>query len=179
MASPADLYKSAQQGNKLTPTERRSVISYLEETGTQASNWELAQLFQVDEKVIRRDRLRLLRQYASQINPKLAMQYVAKYARSHERYLSQAREALSKAQVGTLSHQNYLKLCSDLEQRLLGVMQDVGIVPKELGHMAISKEEWVAEFDDAGVAHVRENDGRAQAPKLLEEGQPIDAEVDE
>lgn len=176
--SPADLYADAQKGTaKLSPQERRLVIAHLEEIGEVPSNYELARLLLVDEKVIRRDRLRILRQYASSLTPTQAMSFVAKYVRNQERYLSAARVALSKASSGTLAHQQYIKLCSDVEERIMTKLQSIGIVPKELGHMSISKEEWIAEFADNGIATVRQDDGR-DVPRMLQSGEePIEVEV--
>lgn len=175
---PADLYVDAQKGIKLSQRERRQVITYLDEAGETPTNSELAKVFQVDEKVIRRDRSRLLRQYGSQISPTHAIMFVAKYVRNQEQLLKSAKLALSKATQGTLAHQNYLKLCSDLEERILTKLQSIGVVPKELGHMTVTEEKWVAEFADNGVASVRPDDGASSPLRVLTSGEePIDAEI--
>lgn len=171
--SPADLYAAAQKGERLTPKERRSVIAYLDETDQHASNYELARLFQCDEKAIRRDKERLLRRYASHINPKAAIVYVAKYTKEHDALIRSAKEGLRKQTAGTAAHQQYLRLVSDLEERRIAKLQSIGIVPKELGAQTVSEESWVAEFTDDGVALVHQDDGSTKQ-RHLEEGAPVD-----
>lgn len=173
--TPTELYQAAQNGQKLTPQERRKVIANLEEAGEMPSNYELAALFQVDEKVIRRDRKRVLRHYAAQITPAQAMTFVAKYLRTQERLLNGSLQGLAKAQPGTTNYFNYAKLASDLQERILTKLQAIGIVPKEFGGMAVTKEAWVAEFSDAGVASVRPDDGTSVSS--LSEGAPIDSDA--
>jgi hypothetical protein len=180
--NPDELYKQAQQGLKLTPSQRRAVIAHLEEQGEIQSNYELAAIFRVDERVIRRDRTRLLRTNAKAIHPEQALLYIAAYVRSHDQAIAQCRLGLKKAQPGTPTHQMYLKLLSDLEERKASKLQSIGVIPKELGRLAITEEKWIAVFSDEGLASVHPDDGvevkelEAGADPTAIEGETVDAD---
>lgn len=155
---------------KLTSAERRVVLAYLEEVGDDvhgySTNYKLADLFEVDEKVIRSDKKRLLQEYAQHITPEHAMGFVAAYLRAHDELLRRTRQGLSKAVPGSLGHQNYLRLLSDLETKRMKMLQDIGAVPKELGHMQISEERWVATVSDDGVTSVNRDAGTATSTTI-------------
>jgi hypothetical protein len=148
------------RARKLTIGERRTVIAYLEDTGedhvSYSSNYKLAELFGVDEKVIRDDKKKLLQEYAQHITPEYAMGFVAAYLRAHDDLLRRTRHGLSKAVPGSLGHQNYLRLLSDLETKRMKLLQEIGAVPRELGHMQISEERWIATVSEDGVTSVHQ-----------------------
>lgn len=158
--SPTGLWEAAKAGTKkLTAAERRLVLAYLEEEGQVLSNYQLADVFQVDEKVIRKDRKELLREYTATITPEYALGFVASYLKSHDDLIRKTKIGLEKCQPGTLGHQNYVRLLSDLETKRMKLLQEIGAVPKELGHLNVSEERWVAVVSEEGVTSVqREQD---------------------
>lgn len=149
----------AAKSRKLTAAERRLVLAHLEELGTSQSNYQLAALFGVDEKVIRKDRKELLQEYTKTISPEHALSFVASYLKSHDDLIRKTKFGLEKCLPGTLGHQNYLRLLSDLESKRMKLLQEIGAVPKELGHLNVSEERWVAVVSTDGVTSVRPDAG--------------------
>jgi hypothetical protein len=153
--SPDKLWTEAQQGKKLTPRERRAVIAHLESEGEFINNYELAGIFGVDEKAIRRDRKRVLTDYANAINPDVAMEFVAKYLKDHDLLIANARRGMAQAAPGGITHIKYLALLSDLSSSRIKLLQDIGVVQKELGHLNVSEEVWEATVSDEGITGVQ------------------------
>ena len=179
-AAPDDLYAKAQsgKGSELSATERRLVIAHMDEIGELSSNLELAQMFGVDERQIRKDKARLVRAYAKRIAPDQAMNFIAAYTRNHDILIAQARKGLKAANPGTPAHQYYVKLISDLEERKVTKLQSIGVIPKELGRLAITEEKWIAVFSDEGTASVHPDDDSVEVKELEAGTDPtIEAEV--
>jgi hypothetical protein len=153
--SAQELFEKAQQGQSLTPRERRKVVDWVDsQDELDYSNTKLAEIFGVSEGNIRHDKKLILKAYASAISPEMAMTYVGHYLKSHDDLIRKARFGLFKTKVGTVYHQNYLKVISDLEDRKKKLLQEIGIIPKELGSVNIFQEVWQATVSDGGVTSV-------------------------
>jgi hypothetical protein len=140
----------------LTPRERREAVAYLDDHGfgddnRDLSNYELADLFDVSEKIIREDKKRILAEYTSVISPAEALSYVGQYLRSHDGLIVRAKHGLAKSKPGTQAHQHYLRLISDLEAKRIQILQEIGAVPKELGRLNVTEERWVATVSNDGI----------------------------
>jgi hypothetical protein len=160
--SVSELFEIANTGTrKLTPRERRRVIQFCDDHGVEDqsgkpkdfSNYELAKIFSVDEKIIRNDKKKLLKNYTSAITPEDAMSYVGEFVQGHDRLMRHAFRGLKASPEGTLSHQNYIKILSDLHKRKVGMLQEIGALPKELGHLNVSEEHWEAYIQDDGAGN--------------------------
>jgi hypothetical protein len=60
----------------------------------------------------------------------------------------------------------FLRLLSDLRKRHIALLQEVSVVPKELGNLNITEEIWTAEVSRDDVVSVTKTD----TPKLLDGG---------
>jgi len=152
------LYESVQnQPRKLTARERRRVLVYLDEIGdlSQKSNYELARLFQVTEKVIRDDRKKLLATIAADLTADNAISLVAKHAADLHSLIRLAYKGLNAVDPGSIYHRNYLETLAKLEGQYFSTLQEIGIVRKELGHMAVTHEEWEATISEDAIAGVQ------------------------
>jgi hypothetical protein len=154
--NPEQLYEIAKDNKrKLTPRERREVIVWLDESDELPSNRELARVFQCDERLIRLDKQAIMREYAAGVTPDSAMGFVARYLKGHDDLIRYAKLGLDSSAPGGMQHEKYLKLLSDLELRRVKLLQDIGVIPKELGHLSIAEENWVAEVDVmSGITNV-------------------------
>lgn len=158
--SPQDLYEVAKQKTRrLKPKERQAVIMYLEEQDEIQSNYQLAALFQCDEKAIRRDRQVVMQEYSSQITPDNAMKFVARYLKDQDELIRKAKAGLDQTTPGGLMHSKYVALLSDLQARKIKTLQDISVVPKELGHLSVTEEIWQASVSEDGVTGVQRVDG--------------------
>lgn len=118
------------------------------------SNYQLAELFQCDEKIIRIDKKKLLKALASSITPENAMGFVARYIQEHDDLIAKAKKGLDKTTAGGSSHRAYLALLSELALKRLKALQEIGVVRKELGNLNVSKEVWQASVDEDGITSV-------------------------
>jgi len=130
-------------------------VAFLEEFDDKTyTHVELADLFKVDEAVIRRDRKKSLVVFSQQISPAHALAFVAEAVKEINVLIRKCKKGLDEATPLTLSHLKYIELMSALQMRRLKILQEVGVVPKELGHLSMSEEEWIAEVNPDGVTSV-------------------------
>jgi hypothetical protein len=118
------------------------------------NNSALAKLFHVSEFTIHDDRRKMLQAYAATLTPDHAMTLVARYFQGHDRLLAAAEKGLNEAPPGSMGHREYLKLYSDLAARQMKMAQDIGVIRKELGHLQVTEETWVAETSAEGISTV-------------------------
>lgn len=189
-SQPSELLEIAKtKTRKLTPRERRSLISFIDEAGVkdasghpvEYTNYELAALLDVDEKTIRLDKRRILKEYASIITPEDAMSFVAEFVKGHDDLLRRAYAGLRQSPEGTLAHQNYLKILSDLSKRRVTMLQEIGAIPKELGNLNVNQELWEAYVLDDKKGNATSGVRRVAIPTSVlsgeDEEEPVDGEV--
>lgn len=153
-----------RKARKLRPGERRRCIVYLEELGESHSTRELAEIFGVGESVIAQDRKRILKLYATELTPAHALQFVADSLRGHDDLIRRARAGLRSTVEGTLMHQKYVEQLSQLELRRIKILQEIGVVAKELGHLNVSEEVWYAKVSEDGIVSVSQDPADAPPP---------------
>lgn len=168
---------AAEKSRKLKPGERRRLVVYWDEhspRGEAPSLQELAERLGVSEAVVQTDRRRIEQQFIDQISPERAMHYVGRVLFLHQKLIREAMVGLDTSLPGSLSHQAYLKIASDLSARELKTLQSVGIVREELGHMTVTEEKWVAVIDEFGVATSSADDGnKVSAPPPVDAGDEV------
>lgn len=159
--TPEELVELALHGvRKITADERRRVMAWLDSDRygvagkPYQTNSQLAKLFRVSEFTIHDDRRTMLRDYAATLTPDKAMTLVARYFQGHDRLLAAAEKGINEAPPGTMAHREYLKLYSDLAARQMKMAQDIGVIRKELGHLQVTEETWVAETSAEGISTV-------------------------
>ena len=158
---------------KLIARERRQVIEYIDEAGykdsagqdAELTNYELADLFGVDEKIIRMDKRKIMREYTGLITPQESMVFVGSFLKAHDDLIRRAVKGLSASPLGTLAHQNYLKIISDLLKRRITILQEIGAIPKELGNLNVTHEEWQAYVTDDGQGNATSGVRRIALPE--------------
>lgn len=168
LAGAEELYAIAMVGERrLTPKERRRVMVWLDslrysELGKPyRTTSTLASLFEVGESAIADDRKAIAAAYAKTLTPDQAMSLVGRYLRSHDRLLAGVEAGLDQALPGGQRHCEYLKLYSDLTSRQIKLAQEIGLIRKELGHLQVSEEVWVATTSAEGVTTVSQQPTQA------------------
>lgn len=180
---PLELMTDAQNKRRLTTEERRSVLAYISEYGFKEngkyrdlSNYELADLFQVTEAAIRKDKKKILREHSGELTPEDSMQFVQGFLFEHNALIRKAKEGLNKSPEGSLTHIRYLQVLSDLESRKIKLLQESGLLPKELGHLSVTEEEWHAYVLEDGVTGVTKAPPKA-LPAADESDEFVEAEI--
>ena len=188
---PSELLEVAKaKSRKLTPRERRTVIKFVDDAGVkdangkpvEYTNYELAALLNVDEKTIRIDKRKILKEYTSIITPEDALTFVGEFIKGHDDLMRRAFAGLRQSPDGTLAHQNYLKIISDLHKRRVAMLQEIGAIPKELGNLNVNQELWEAYVLDDKKGNATSGVKRVAIPtSVLSDGDdeepPVDGEV--
>jgi hypothetical protein len=159
-----DLFETAKSGQrKLTASERRRVLVYLDEIGEKGLNtFELAKIFQVSEKQVREDKRRVLSHYVGGLTPEFAMLFVAKHFKDTEDLISVTKRGLDENTAGGANERYYIDLLGKLYQSRWNALQDVGIVRKELANMNADEEKWVATVAPNGECGVHKDDSKTE-----------------
>lgn len=151
------LWQSLEQNpRRLTTAERRRVLVYLAELGElgQRSNYELARLMGISEKQIRNDRQRMLQSLGEKLTADNAMQLISAHQDELENLIRSAYAGLRNTDAGGLTHRNYVDSIGKLLAQKFANLQEIGIVRKELGHMAVTHEDWLATISPDAIASV-------------------------
>lgn len=181
--TPLELLADAQNKVRLVSDDRRRVIAYIAEYGYKEngkykdlSNVEMAALFQVDEAVIRRDKKKVLKEQSGSLTPEESMEFVQDFLFEHNALIRRAKEGANHSPLGTLTHIRYIQTLSVLFQQKIKILQETGLLPKELGHMSVTDEQWRAYVLEDGVTGVEK-----VPPKELPaaNAEPDDGEIHE
>jgi hypothetical protein len=146
---------------RLSSGERRRVLRYFAQID-QFKGWdggpvpkklrELAWLFGCSEPQVSRDRRSILRGIADTLTPDGAAEFVADYIGEIDSLINECEAALVESPRGSLQHQNYVRILADLRERRIAKLQEIGVVPKELGNLNVREEVWQATVaPDTGI----------------------------
>jgi hypothetical protein len=183
--TPERLWAIAEsKERKLSVDERREVLRWLDEDGRREmpdpddpsktivvtirsySNYRLGEVFQVSEKQIRKDRALIRKMAMDALTPEQGLAFVEGFLREHNALIRRAEDGLEACVPGSQTQVMFLRLLSDLRKRHIALLQEVSVVPKELGNLNITEEIWTAEVSRDDVVSVTKTD----TPKLLDGG---------
>lgn len=153
---PAEnLIKLAQKGERLNSADRRYVISYLLLTKPEVGPSEMAELFQVSQRQIFKDRTLLKTQRASSLKEEDPALVLADIIMCFDRQTQDMEASKAKCKLGT---PNYLKHCQtifDTQLKKVTAMQSLGYYPKNLGNLVTESYTWKAEITADSVVNTR------------------------
>lgn len=148
----------ANAGERLKATERRHVIEYFSATHPDKSNREMAELFQVSERVIRLDKELYREQKAlflkKDLQKDLAL-VIADIAMDFERQVLDIEKSKAKAKLGSLPYLAHCKSVLEMRLNMVKAFQDIGYLPKNLGNMTVEKFEYKATVSKDGAVNTR------------------------
>lgn len=134
----------AQKGERLSAIDRRFCVAYLMGTAYEATNVELATLFQVSERQIRLDRQKVREVKAQEIKDEDIGLVVADISMTFERQIRDIERSKAKCKMGTRHYLEHCKAIHDLQLKTVKAMQDLGYYPKNLGNLTVEKYEYKA-----------------------------------
>lgn len=163
--TPLAMWERAQGGNwKPTTEERREILKWLDTEGhkndkgyrTSYSSYELSEKLGVSATQIRKDRDVIRKASLDAISPEHALDYAGQFLREHELLIKRAEDGLAECVTGSVAQIHFLRLISDLHKRRMSLLQEVSVVPKELGNLNVVEEIWEAEVSRDGITTVHQ-----------------------
>jgi hypothetical protein len=152
---------------KLTTKERRQCVVFLMGTDPDMTNTAMAELFDVTEGTIRKDKMDFRRQKAKFIKEDDVGLVIADIALDFERQVRDIERSKAKAKLGSATFLQHCTAAMDLRIKCVKAFQDIGYLPKNLGNMTVSSFDYrtvvtrdgiesrpVNYFDDAVEAEV-------------------------
>ena len=138
--STADrILESASRGEAVTTQDRRHAVMYLMATEPQVTNSEMAEMFKVTERTIRFDKKKIREERSKRIKEEDVSLVIADILMDFERNVSDIEKSKKHATPGT---RTYLEHCTSVIRMRLDTsraLQDLGYLPKSLGHLAVHK----------------------------------------
>jgi hypothetical protein len=129
---------------KLEHRDRRQCIAFLRATQPDLSNTELAEMFQVSERMIRFDikaiQTLLAKEYAA-LDPTVI---VADILIMRDRQIANIEKSLKKATLGTGTYLEHCLALDRLMRESTATLQTLGVLPKELGRQIEERYEFRA-----------------------------------
>lgn len=134
----------ARYGKKPTSDERRMALVYLMYTQSHddIKNTEMAELFQVSERQIRKDRAAIRKKKSEYIKTEDVSLVIADIAINTDRQIYDLEKSKGKCKLGTKNYLDHCKAIVELEQKKIKLMQDLGYYPKNLGTLVEQKFEF-------------------------------------
>jgi hypothetical protein len=145
----------AEKGEKLTPKERRQCIGYFMVAEPETSNTDLAALFRVSERMIRFDQKAIKEQIAKEYAGLDPTVIVGELMMMRDRQIANIERSLKKAVEGS---RTYLAHCVAINKILTDTtktLQDLGVLPKELGNLQVESYEYKAYVIKDGQVETR------------------------
>jgi hypothetical protein len=155
---------------KLEAEDRRDAVMYLMGVRPDLNNLELARVFKVNEKTIRTDKELIRKRVAEEIvkGDDISL-FVSDLRRAFENIKNDLAKSTKKCEMGTNTWLAHKKFEWELEQGIVARLQDLGVLPKNLGNL--TKTEFIFK------AHVAKGGGVNTVPvESQEELKTIEAQ---
>lgn len=153
-----ELINRAESGERLNAADRRHCVEYYTAMHPDKSNREMAEMFQVTERVIRGDKELLREQRAIHLKKDLAKDLglvIADIAMDFERQVLDIEKSKAKAKLGSRSYLDHCKAVLEMRLSTVKAFQDIGYLPKNLGNMTVEKFEYKATVSKDGAVNTR------------------------
>ncbi len=141
MLNGEKLFELAESGQVLTSKERRHCIMWVRMAHPELDNNDIANIFRVGVRTIYADLYRIRRSKTVEVKKEDIQFLVGDLKMSLERTLRDVEFSKRVAQKGSKTYLDHCKTAFELHIRYLQMLQDVGIVPKDLG--TLTQNHWV------------------------------------
>lgn len=145
------LQRRAEKGESLTTEERRHVIAYLlgkpnEQGRTAVTIPEMAKLFNVTERMISVDKAAIRKQVAEELKNDATDVglIIADLKMAFDKTIRNVEKSAAAASIGGRTYLDHQLALWKLQNEYITRLQDLGILPKELGNMTVEKYEFTA-----------------------------------
>ena len=169
-----DILIRAKGGEKVQPNERRHAIAYLFVKEPDTTNVALADIFGVDEKVIRKDKIHLRTEKAKEIKSEDVGLIIADIHLCFEKVAMYIERSRRKCDLGTRTYLDHCKAIFRMKLDMTKAMQDLGWLPKNLGNMTVENFQYEATVGKDGSVNTRPVD-----LKFDEQGEILDIDFEE
>lgn len=190
MLAVENLIHNAETGVKISSADRRRCVGYLMSTQLGMSNVEMATKFGVSEKTIREDKKHVKEELISEMRGEDASAVAADLAYNFRRQLRDLEVSKQSCKLGTKDYLQHCTAILDIELKRMKALQDLGLLPKNLGNVSVETFEYAAivlkgdqidsrsihAFDEVTQSKIRSNATKA-LPKTTDE-KVIDAEYE-
>lgn len=167
LSRPEELLLRAQSGEVLVTDDRRICLGYMLTTVEHRdnSNVELAKLFGVNEKTIRKDRELNRKEVAEEITKDDISLVISDIRQDYDRYVQDINSALKNVKVGTVVWLSYQNAKMQMRLKVVSALQELGYYPRNLGAMTASKFAFRAHVAEDGSVSTRAVDDAARPEK--------------
>lgn len=178
-ATAESLIERAKAGERLNADDRRQCISWLLISGTDMSNVDMGEMFQVSEAAIRKDKLTVRESVAEEIEQDDIRLTVADIKMNFDCQLRDLKKGKKKTAPGTKLHLDYCKAILYMDLERVKAFQALGILPSNVGSMTINEYNYAAivtkgdsvdtrrleEFDEATQKRIKDRRKALPPPK--------------
>lgn len=145
------LIERAQRGEKLNSRERRHCVEFLEATRRDMTQTAMADLFKVTERQIRFDKQKNRKDVADRMKEDDPGLVVADIAIAFENQVKDIERSKNKCKLGSRVYLEHCKTLFSIQLQKVKALQDLGILPKNLGNMTMESFAFQAIVTKAGV----------------------------
>lgn len=168
LANAEKLIQRAQTGERLKRRERLHCIGYIMATMPTLTNREIGEIFGITERAVRKDKVDVKEERASQIREEDIALVIADIAMTYDCQIRDIEKSKIKCKHGTKDFLEHCKTIFDMQYRKVQALQNLGYYPKNLGNMTVEKFEYKAIVNsDSSVVTTRKVDV-IDTPKEIE-----------
>lgn len=138
------ILEDARNGVKLDVEDRRRAIRYMMVVNPENSNVDLAELFQITEGMIRKDKAAIRQEIADDLRKDDVGLVVADIEFNFRRQLRDLEASKAKCGHGTTEYRLHCMAILDIELKKTKMFQDLGYLPKNLGNLTTENYEYAA-----------------------------------
>lgn len=147
--------QEVESGIVLSDDRRRKCVRFLS-TVDIYTNEELSSLFNVTVDVIANDMAIIIHERNEVIGSISPVDFIAEYLENQKYAINKMK---GEIEFGTLNSSDKIKALEKYSialARLLESMQSLGALPKELGHLSVVEEKWVANITEGGFVQLNQ-----------------------
>lgn len=160
--------EAVQNGEVLSEARRKLCVKFLCSIDMY-TNQELAAIFRVPEMVIVRDLADIVDERNEVIGAVKPVSIISEFIENQTYAIKKLRQTIEQGELRSKDKISAIDKYSIANMRLIEVLQSLGLMPKELGSLAITQEKWVASIAEDGTPLFEKTDDSAKGRGLLGE----------
>ena len=166
------ILEAAGRGDMVPAHERRHVVAFLMATRPEVTDAEIGEMFKVSDRTIRSDKFKIRQEKSRRIKEEDVSLIIADILLDFERTVSDIERSKKKASLGTANFLNHCATVMDIRLKTTKALQELGYLPKNLGHLAVSKFNYVSTVGEGGVVETIKADSLPVKEANVEDAPP-------